>query len=315
MRSQLSKNNIFINKAILIHSDKYDYSKIIFINNTTKIEIICPIHGSFWQLPKYHISKKRGCKECSYDNIRVLKNKSINIDHDSNFKKTCIIKYRNKYIYIDKIKNHHLAINILCKKHLLYFKQTPMSHLKYSACPSCSLNRKKEKFIKKSRIIHSDKYDYSKIIFINNTTKIEIICPIHGSFWQLPKYHISKYGCPSCSSSKGENLIQEYLLNNNIKFIKENRFYNCKSKNTLPFDFYLIDLNICIEYDGIQHFKPIEFFGGDKSLKQIKLRDNIKTQFCIDNNIELIRFNYKQTKNKIKDILNEKIYSETINRR
>ena len=87
-------------------------------------------------------------------------------------------------------------------------------------------------------------------------------------------------------------MINKLLEENNIKFETQKKFNNCKFKYKLAFDFYLIDFNILIEYDGIQHYKPVEQFGGEKSLKYLQNNDNIKTKYCIDNNIELIRIKY-----------------------
>jgi hypothetical protein len=66
---------------------------------------------------------------------------------------------------------------------------------------------------------------------------------------------------------------------------------NCKDKQKLPFDFYLPNYNICIEFNGEQHYKPIKWFGGEKTLEGIKKRDKIKMEYCQNNNIPLIIIN------------------------
>ena len=71
----------------------------------------------------------------------------------------------------------------------------------------------------------------------------------------------------------------------------------------LPFDFYLHDYNVCIEYDGIQHFKPIEYFGGEEAFQKRQLNDKIKTEYCIDNHITLIRLPYTLSEDEIKNIV------------
>jgi hypothetical protein len=121
-----------------------------------------------------------------------------------------------------------------------------------------------EQFIEKAKLIHGDKYDYSKVIYLTSESYVDIICPKHGIFKQTPHAHI------------------------HIK----NR---CKYINVLPFDFYLPKYNICIEYDGEQHFEPLEFFGGIKAFDELKKRDEIKTKFCRDNNIKLIRISYRDS--------------------
>lgn len=100
-----------------------------------------------------------------------------------------------------------------------------------------------------------------------------------------------------------ENYIEKLLLENNIIYNKQKTFDGCKYKNKLKFDFYLPRYNICIEFDGIQHFKPIRFFGGKKSFELQKIKDGIKNRYCLDNGIKLIRFNYLQDHEEIKEKL------------
>ena len=99
-------------------------------------------------------------------------------------------------------------------------------------------------------------------------------------------------GCPKCKSSRGEQLIINFLKNNNIKFVFQKKFENCKYKRLLSYDFYLPDKNICIEFDGIQHFKPINKFGGEQGLLNRQNNDEIKNIYCHTNNIKLIRIKY-----------------------
>ena len=122
-------------------------------------------------------------------------------------------------------------------------------------------------------------------------------CKIHGDFTQRPDNHLRGDGCPLCNNSIGENLIEIFLKNNNINYIREKRFNDCINKEKLPFDFYLEDLNTCIEFDGLQHFKSIEFFGGDKAFEIRKQNDKIKNEYCLKSNIRLIRISYKEIKN------------------
>ena len=92
--------------------------------------------------------------------------------------------------------------------------------------------------------------------------------------------------------SKGELKVKKILEDNNIKFEQHYNFNNCKYISYLFFDFYLPELNICIEYDGIQHFEPVDAFGGEENLKLIIKRDEIKNEYCLKNNIHFIRIKY-----------------------
>ena len=125
-------------------------------------------------------------------------------------------------------------------------------------------------FLKKSKKIHLDKYDYSKVEYINSSTKIKIICPSHGEFSQTPHNHlIQKNGCPICKESKGERKISTLLKKYNIEYEREYIFDNCKNINKLPFDFYLPDHNICKEYDVFMEVKLWNY--GTRKNTQIQL--------------------------------------------
>ena len=101
-----------------------------------------------------------------------------------------------------------------------------------------------------------------------------------------------KHGCPKCNKSKGELEIEKYLLNKKIKYFSNYKFDDCRNIYKLSFDFFLSKLNICIEYDGRQHYEVIDIFGGEEYLKKQIINDKIKTKYCIDNDIKLIRISY-----------------------
>ena len=302
MANKFDKNTHFINfinKANIIHSNYYDYSKSIYINNKIDIEIICPIHGSFFQRPDNHTKNinPAKCPFCSEITRRQNKTRT----HEK-FIELSNKVHNNKYIYPDKYINQDTKINIECPIHGI-FKQKPERHLFGDGCPKCAnKNITHEEFVERSNKIHKYKYKYIDK-YKSTHEKVIIECPKHGLFIQTPHNHISgKCGCPYCNESKGEKLIKEILNNKNIKYIPQHTFYECKNVRKLPFDFYLPELNTCIEFDGIQHFKPIEYFGGIESFEYQKINDNIKNEYCKNKNIKLIRISYKD-KNKIKDII------------
>ena len=145
-----------------------------------------------------------------------------------------------------------------------------------------------QKFIIRCKEIHNNKYDYSLVDYVDYITKVKIICPKHGVFKQSPIDHWKQSGCPSCNESKGEQSIRKILTDRFISFEGQKRFPNCKNKYTLPFDFYLPDYNLCIEYNGEQHYKPNKHFGGEKTLINVQKNDNIKINFCKLNDINLL---------------------------
>jgi len=154
--------------------------------------------------------------------------------------------------------------------------------------------------------MHGDKY----IIigkYVKANQKVEIKCIQCNNIWKIVPYSIlNGHGCPVCKQSKGEEIISNYLKENNIDFKPQHTFDDCKNTQVLHFDFYLPEYNMCVEYDGIQHYKPIEHFGGEERLKYTKQNDKIKNEYCKNNNIILLRIPYTRFKN-IEKILEQKI--------
>lgn len=281
-------NDDFIKKANKIHNNRYDYSLINYITSHKKIKIICKEHGVFEQTPNSHLNGS-GCKKCQ-NNPRIHnKNYYINT-----FKKIHNDKYDYSLLKDGKLKTNE-KIQILCPTHGL-FEQKIKSHLEGSGCMLCSgkKNKTSEEFIKDAKRIHKDKYNYNLVEYKNANTKIKIICKKHGVFEQTPRNHLSKQGCPNCNNSKGEIIINNFLKNKKIIYKKEKTFTNCYYLNNLRFDFYIKDYNLCIEYDGIQHFKPIDYWGGKKGLKEQKIKDKIKNDFCKREGINLLRIKYDE---------------------
>ena len=159
-------------------------------------------------------------------------------------------------------------------------------------------------FISKANSVHGDTYNYSLVEYVGHSIPVKIICDIHGEFEQKPTIHIKGSGCPICNNSKGETKILQYLIDNNITYIYQHTYDDCKHIHKLPFDFFIPSHNMCIEYDGEQHFNSVEFFGGDTNLQETQYRDSIKTNYCLDNNINLLRIPYTKLKC-IDDILND----------
>lgn len=193
----------FIKKARNIHGDKYDYSKSLYLGSREKIEIICPLHGSFFQLATNHLSGK-GCKECS--KIQVIKNQSSNTE---NFINKARNVHRDIYDYsLVDYENNHTQVEIICKEHGK-FLQSPKDHLSGKGCSSCGKEKtksrlmlSKDEFIKRANEVHGNKYDYSLVNYKDTRTKVEIICKEHGSFFQSPNKHMQGNGCPACGRER-----------------------------------------------------------------------------------------------------------------
>lgn len=190
------KTENFIKKAREVHGDKYDYTKVEYINNHTKVCIICSEHGKFWQTPGNHISNKRDCPICG----KLIKSNKLRKTTEDFIKRAKLV-HNDKYDYSKVVYTRRKdKVTIICPTHG-EFQQTPGNHLKGAGCPFCYGNASlcNDDFIEKAREIHGDKYDYSLINYVNSTTEIEIICPEHGIFKQVPHVHLKPCGCPKCA--------------------------------------------------------------------------------------------------------------------
>ena len=208
----------FIKNAIKVHGDKYDYSKVEYVNNHTNVIIICKEHEKFKQTPTNHLSGK-GCIKCANKINGNKKTKTTD-----KFIKEAITIHGDKYDY-SKVEyvNNHTNVIIICKHHG-DFKQSPNNHLSGAGCKLCAnkVNGNKktkttEQFIKNAIKVHGDKYDYSKVEYVNNHTNVIIICKEHEKFKQTPTNHLSGKGCIKCANKINGNKKTKTT----DKFIKE----------------------------------------------------------------------------------------------
>lgn len=281
----------FIERSKQIHGDLYNYSNTKYKRSTEKIIIICPIHGEFKQVANSHLLGM-GCKKCVQEQRRLPKNE---------FLKRCYEIHKSKYNYdLVEYNSLHDIIKISCPEHGL-FEQIAQGHLNGQGCRICGFRKQgesarkgTEQFIKEANLVHSEKYDYSISNYTTINEYVDIICSSHGIFKQTPGSHLSGAGCPKCFNSRGENQIERFLKEYNIQYLTQHKFPDCKDKSLLIFDFYLPSKKIIIEFDGKQHFESVEFFGGEAAFKQLKRRDEIKTSYCKEKNINLIRIRYDE---------------------
>lgn len=204
--------------------------------------------------------------------------------------------------------NNYTHVGIMCLKHGK-FSQNPNSHLrKINGCKKCDIERKKNIqthntaiFIERAKKREDYKdFIFTKSKYVDAKTKIEIECKEHGIFPVTPDNFLNKKSsCPSCKESKGEKMVSKFLSDNNIKYIKEMRIDKLDSSNktNLRFDFYIEIFNLIIEYDGIQHYEVVEYFGGIESLLKTKHNDKLKNIFCKNNKINLLRIPYTEFNN------------------
>lgn len=291
--------NEFIERAKRVHGDKYDYNKVEYINSKTRVCIVCPTHGEFWQKPYNHLNGQ-GCGKCRYEMLSSKYRKTTR-QWIEEAKKV----HDNKYDYSKVVyKTCQDKVCIICPTHGEFWQEA-LSHIQGQGCPYCNGNAKKttEKFIQDAKKVHGDKYDYSKVVYVNNKTKVCIICHKkddngveHGEFWQTPHKHLIGRGCSRCNESNLETAMSLFLERNGIEFEEQKKF-DWLGKMTL--DFYLPKHNIAIECQGGQHFIPVEHFGGENGLKEITQRDKKKKQLCEEHGIKLLYFSNSKVKKQV----------------
>lgn len=203
-KKRLKNTQKFIEDVYKIYNGKYDYSKVEYINNHTNICIVCPEHGEFWQTPIYHLLGY-GCPKCK-----------------TNFKNDKLLKLINKFPNYDfskaKYEDCNTKIKVICHEKDVFgnehgeFEITPNSLYKGIRCPKCNPNCLKtvDKFIFDAIKVHGNKYDYSKVEYIDAHTKVCIICSEHGEFWQTPGNHLNGQGCSKCGHDSKKNRNQRF---------------------------------------------------------------------------------------------------------
>lgn len=203
-----------------------------------------------------------------------------------------------------KMKFKHLKCNnIFWKTPTDFFSNN--QHCKYCVNQGSFTKKELLKLLEDNDLILLSDIKQDKI---SKKKNFKVKCEIcNAKFTTRVEYILNESIC-KCKkpNSKGENKIKEVLNSLNIEFETEKKFNDLKYKVPLRFDFYIKDKNIAIEFDGIQHFKPIEYFGGEEYLEVSRIRDEIKNTYCKKNNIKLIRIPYTDY-NEIEFILKEEL--------
>jgi hypothetical protein len=176
--------------AKLVHGNIYDYSSVVYLNNSTKVKIRCLKHGYFEQIPNSHLNG-RGCPECGGNLIKNSETFSIAA------KKVHGLKYDYSKV---SYKGNKIPVKIICKKHGT-FSQKPNSHLSGQGCRKCSGKEPytEKTFVSACKKIHGKRYDYSGTVYFSSNKKVSILCRVHGPFKQTPSKHLSGQGCLKCT--------------------------------------------------------------------------------------------------------------------
>lgn len=272
-----------LERANAVHHGKYDYSRVALVNVSDKVEIICPSHGSFWQDMYTHTKLSVDCPKCMREADK------LSLD---DFIAKSIAVHGGRYDYSKVVYGNNVSmVKIICGLHG-EFTQRAGSHMSGCGCRKCHIEETRlttEQFIENAREVHGDTYDYSKVIYKGNKVPVEIICPSHGTFLMKPNSHTStRNGCRLCWESKGEKAVEVCLKKYGIPYIREYRI----EPSLYRYDFYLPGLDILIEFNGIQHYQPVEAFGGLPALLNTQERDACKKALAKQHSYRLFVLTY-----------------------
>ena len=221
-RWKQSNTEEFIRKAKKIHGDKYDYSKVEYKNNSTKVCIICPEHGKFWQRPNDHISKKAGCPQCKGTHLYTKEEfiEKANKIHN-NYYDYSLVKYINN-------KTH---IKIICPIHG-EFEQRPDKHLRGQGCPKCKKSHGEtliEKYLLENDIEYKSQYKIPIDVSINFSGKayIDFYLPNYNLFIEyngeqhyINRPHFGNKYNDFERQSKRDIYVKNYCKENNIRLLE-----------------------------------------------------------------------------------------------
>jgi len=283
-------------KCNKIHNSKYKYLKLYWITvngyDRAMLLIECPVHGEFKQRLDAHMNGS-GCYNC------YLEVNKKTITFESAVKESRKVhgdRYKYIELYWDDSSGYNRAMLVIeCPIHGI-FRQRLDGHLSGNVCYQCSVDNSKlskSDFITRSlKTQPLNMNDYTNTIITSVSDKATIKCNIHNKYYtQTVNDHMrGNIGCKLCTATVGELAVAKYLDKHNIDFIQEYRFTDVVFIHY--YDFYLPELNILIEYDGEQHYKPVKNLGGKKGLIQTKIRDKRKDDLAITINIPLIRIPY-----------------------
>lgn len=299
-----SREEKFKEKLKEKHNDRYTLLEP-YIDYETNILFRCNVCNHEWKPKPRKILGESNCPNCAIIQKTTTEEK---------FTQELTKIHSDKLSLISNFINYSKEVNVKCNvcNYNWWVKSSHLIHSK-SSCPKCAdkenhINQTKSHIqflidvfnIHKNTLTIEGKY-------INAKTRINVKCNICNKSWDVVANSLLRgVGCPICKQSKGEQKIENYLKNNTINYIRQHKFDNCKHKQVLFFDFAIFEnnnLQCLIEFDGIQHFKPIEYFGGLKEFKENKKRDEVKNNYCMENNIKLLRIPYNNI-NKVDEILN-----------
>lgn len=289
----------FIARSKEIHGDKYDYSQAVYVEGRLKVRIRCKLCDFWFDQRACNHTSGRGCHQCKKNTLS-----SLNVLSKDQFVAVARAIHGDEFDYSETVySGMKTRIRVRCNKCGVAFEQLASNHANargWTGCKVCSgekigsrLRLGLRRFVDRSIAVHGDIYDYSRVVYKNVETKVPILCKTCGLvFDQTPTGHLSGYGCPCQSDSRGEKMVARILDRMGATHVRQASFPGCVNVLPLRFDFYLPDHNAVIEYHGEHHYIANRFFGGEDSLVERKRLDKIKVDFCEASAIRYVEIPY-----------------------
>lgn len=301
MKTNWNKENIIT--YIEEHNDVFiDF--IEFKGRESIVKIICSdLHYNTVKFDTYLRRKKdnRKCRTCEDINKMIPFEIAVKHIEDNNYR---VLSTKNEY-YFGKYKG---KLYIQCNNnHNPYWVKFTAFKNDNKRCRQCSIDKRKNSYEYVYNYIKSFGHNLLSTVYINNETPLLIKCP-HGHEYLIKfKHFVGGVRCNICNMQSGEQEIKRVLDRYNIDYDIQYKFNDCKNIRQLPFDFiiYIDNTYILIEFDGIQHFKPMKNYGGYEHFLYRKINDGIKNEYCYFNNIPLIRIPYWDFNNIEKILIKE----------
>lgn len=282
------------------------------IDSNSKLRLLCICGDEFeTTMQLFKVKAYRVCNKCSFR----LRDKKERIANEEKFTTYLMYKRNKEYVLLSSYKSNKdkvLLFHTKCKKSWLVKPNNVMSSKQ--DCPHCNpVNNIKYTQEEIVEIVYNQVGDEYSILGKYEGVKKKILMRhnICGHEWEVTLGHFfySNSRCPICASSKGEQIIRGFLIDNKIDFLEEYTFDGCRDIGLLRFDFAIFDkgkpnLKLLLEYDGEQHYEG--WRGKGESLSIIQRRDNIKNGYCKKNNIKLIRIPYWDFSN-LEEILQKEL--------
>ena len=298
----------FVVRAQEVHGDKYDYSNTVYVNALAKLTIICPVHGEFEQKANAH-TNGQGCPKCG-KLAAAAKLSELNAWTTPQYLAKVKSVHGDRYDYSKVVYVGSLSkVPIICPEHG-EFEQVASEHLRGNDCPKCAVDARRsntEDFAEKARVVHDNKYDYSKAAYTYSKRKVTIVCPEHGDFEQKPNDHLRGKGCPACAKSVSQPELDIKALIESYGYEVQHR-YRPTFLERKELDLYVPALKLAIEYCGSHvHNVDRNFLGGEPKSKTYHYD---KWKACRDNGVALLTifdFQWLTKREKVEALLRHKL--------